>query len=307
MTRERDARSPAVRPVRYGVIPAAGLGTRFLPITRTVPKELIPVVDTPVVELVVSEMTAAGVERVILVVGPGKESIEAYFNPNPRLEARLAADGRQEDLELLKRPERLAQVRSVLQAEAKGNGHAVLQARSLVGNEPFAMLWGDDVMLGEEPALAQLLRARERLGGGSVVGCVRVGKQDISRYGVVAGTEVDERTLRVIGIVEKPAAADAPSDLAAVHGYVLEPEVFEVLASQPPGRGGEVWLTDAVAELARRGAPVWAVELAGRRYDCGDRVGYANAFIDAALGRNDTGPAVRAHLESLGWKAPRAR
>jgi UTP--glucose-1-phosphate uridylyltransferase len=307
MTRERDARSPAVKPVRYGVIPAAGLGTRFLPITRTVPKELIPVVDTPVVELVVSEMTAAGVERVILVVGPGKESIEAYFNPNPRLEARLAADGRQEDLELLKRPERLAQVRSVLQAEAKGNGHAVLQARSLVGNEPFAMLWGDDVMLGEEPALAQLLRARERLGGGSVVGCVRVGKKDISRYGVVAGTEVDERTLRVIGIVEKPAAADAPSDLAAVHGYVLEPEVFEVLANQPPGRGGEVWLTDAVAELARRGAPVWAVELAGRRYDCGDRAGYANAFIDAALGRNDTGPAVRAHLESLGWKAPRAR
>jgi UTP--glucose-1-phosphate uridylyltransferase len=307
MTRERGAPSPAVKPVRYGVIPAAGLGTRFLPITRTVPKELIPVVDTPVVELVVTEMTAAGVERVILVVGPGKESIEAYFNPNPRLEARLAADGRQEDLELLKRPERLAQMRSVLQAEAKGNGHAVLQARSLVGNEPFAMLWGDDVMLGEEPALAQLLRARERLGGGSVVGCIRVGKKDITRYGVVAGTAVDDRTRRVTGIVEKPAAADAPSDLAAVHGYVLEPEVFEVLANQPPGRGGEVWLTDAVAELARRGAPVWAVELTGRRYDCGDKVGYANAFVDAALGRDDTGPAVRAHLESLGWKAPRAR
>jgi UTP--glucose-1-phosphate uridylyltransferase len=283
------------------------MGTRFLPISRAVPKELIPVVDTPVIEIVVTELTASGIERVVLVVGPGKEWIESYFKPNPRIEARLKADMRQEDLDLLKRAERLAQVKSVLQAEPKGNGHAVLQARDLVGNEPFAMLWGDDIMLGEEPAVLQLIKARERLGGGSVIGCVRVDKKDISRYGVVAGTEVEKGTLRVIGVVEKPSAAEAPSDLAAVHGYVLEPEVFEVLANQPPGRGGEVWLSDAVAELARQGAPVWAVELKGQRYDCGDKIGYVNAFVDAALGRNDTGAAVRAHLESLGWKAPRER
>ncbi len=261
MTREGAGHAPAVRPVRYGVIPAGGLGTRFLPISRAVPKELIPIVDTPVIDLVVTEMTASGIERVVLVVGPGKEWIEAYFKPNPRIEARLAADMRREDLELLKRAERLAQVKSVLQAEPNGNGHAVLQARPLVG----------------------------------------------SRYGVVAGTEVDDQTRRVIAIVEKPAPEDAPSDLAAVHGYLLEPEIFDALAKQPPGRGGEVWLTDAVAELARQGAPVWAVELKGRRYDCGDKIGYVNAFVDAALGRNDTGPAVRAHLEALGWKAPRAR
>jgi UTP--glucose-1-phosphate uridylyltransferase len=198
-------------------------------------------------------------------------------------------------------------VRSVLQAEAKGNGHAVLQARALVGNEPFAMLWGDDVMLGEEPALMQLVRARERLGGGNVVGCVRVGLKEISRYGVVAGSAVDDETFRVTGIIEKPAAADAPSNLAAVHGYVLEPGIFEVLAKQPPGRGGEVWLTDAVTALARQGAPVWAVELQGRRYDCGDKIGYVTAFVDGALGRSDTGPAIRGHLEGLGWKAPRER
>ena len=282
MTPESNGYAPAVRPVRYGVIPAGGLGTRFLPISRAVPKELIPVVDTPVIELVVTEMTASGIERVVLVVGPGKEWIEAYFKPNPRLEARLAADMRREDLELLKRAERLAQVKSVLQAEPKGNGHAVLQARPLIGDEPFAMLWGDDIMLGEEPALMQLIKARERLGGGSVLGCIRVGKKDISRYGVVAGTEVDESTRRVIAI-------------------------FDVLAKQRPGRGGEIWLTDAVAELAREGAPVWAVELKGQRYDCGDKIGYVNAFVDAALGRNDTGPAVRAHLEGLGWKAPRGR
>jgi len=293
--------------VKYGVIPAGGLGTRFLPISRAVPKELIPIVDTPVIELVVTEMTASGIERVVLVVGPGKEWVEAYFKPSPRIEARLAADMRKQDLELLKRAERLAQVKSVLQAEPKGNGHAVLQARALVGDEPFAMLWGDDIMLGEEPALTQLIRARDRLGGGSVVGCIRVGKKDISRYGVVAGTEVDQETRRVIAIIEKPTPEEAPSDLAAVHGYVLEPEIFEVLAQQPAGRGGEVWLTDAVAEMARQGAPVWAVELKGQRYDCGDKIGYANAFVDAALARDDTGPEVRAHLESLGWKAPRGR
>lgn len=307
MTRAPGANAPALRPVRYGVIPAGGLGTRFLPISRAVPKELIPIIDTPVIEIVVTEMTSSGIERVVLVVGPGKEWIEAYFKPNPRIEARLAADMRTEDLELLKRAERLAQVKSVLQAEPKGNGHAVLQARALVGDEPFAMLWGDDIMLGEQPALMQLIKARERLGGGSVVGCIRVGKKDISRYGVVAGTEVDADTLRVTSIVEKPTPDGAPSDLAAVHGYVLEPEIFDVLARQPPGRGGEVWLTDAVAELARQGGPVWAVELRGQRYDCGDKIGYVNAFVDAALGRNDTGPAVRAHLEGLGWRGPRAR
>lgn len=307
MTSEGNLQVSGLKPVRYGVIPAGGLGTRFLPISRAVPKELIPVVDTPVIELVVTEMTASGIERVVLVVGPGKEWIEAYFKPNPRIEARLAADMRTEDLELLKRAERLAQVKSVLQEEPKGNGHAVLQARALVGEEPFAMLWGDDIMLGEQPALMQLIKARERLGGGSVIGCIRVGKKDISRYGVVAGTEVDDETLRVISIVEKPAPEDAPSDLAAVHGYVLEPDIFDVLANQPPGRAGEVWLTDAVAELARQGAPVWAVELKGQRYDCGDKIGYVTAFVDAALGRNDTGPAVRAHLEGLGWKAPRGR
>jgi UTP--glucose-1-phosphate uridylyltransferase len=307
MTSEHDTRTPALKPVKYGVIPAAGLGTRFLPISRAVPKELIPVVDTPVIEIVVTEMTESGIERVVLVVGPGKEWIEAYFKPNPRIEARLAADMRTEDLELLKRAERLAQVKSVLQAEPKGNGDAVLRARELVGDQPFAMLWGDDIMLGEQPAVMQLIKARERLGGGSVIGCIRVGKKDISRYGVVAGTEVDDETFRVISIVEKPSPEEAPSDLAAVHGYVLEPDIFDVLAKQPPGRGGEVWLTDAVAELARQGAPVWAVELKGQRYDCGDKIGYVNAFVDAALGRNDTGPAVRAHLEALGWKAPRGR
>ena len=295
---------PSVRPVRYGVVPAGGLGTRFLPITRTVPKELLPIVDTAVIELVVRELAASGIDRVVVVVGPGKEAIESYFRPNPRIEERLVAEHRTAELELLRRPERLAQVRSVLQAEPKGNGHAVLMARPLVGSEPFAMLWGDDIMVGPDPAVAQLLRERERLGGGSVVGCVRVPKRDASRYGMVAGTQVDERTTRVLALIEKPDPEETPSDLAAVHGYVLEPEIFEALASLAPGRGGEIWLTDAIAALARDGAPVWAVELEGERYDTGDKIGYVTALLDAMLGRDDTGPAVREHLKTLGWRQP---
>ncbi len=293
-----------LRPVHYGVVPAGGLGTRFLPISRTVPKELLPLVDTPVIELVVSELASAGVDRVVIVIAPGKESLDAYFRPNERLEHRLAVEFRQQDIDLLTRPEKLANVRVVMQDEAKGNGHAVLQARDLVGDEPFAMLWGDDIVLGDTPGVGQLISARERLGGGSVVGCVRVPREKASAYGVVAGTPVDERTQRVLAIVEKPKPEDAPSDLAAVHGYVLEPEVFEVLERLPPGRNGEIWLTDAVTAMARAGLPVWAVELEGVRYDTGDKLGYVTAFVDAALARSDLGPLLAAHLRGRGWRSP---
>ncbi len=300
----RHAHGAAARPVRYGVVPAGGLGTRFLPITRAVPKELLPIVDTAVIEIVVSELAQSGIDHVVLVVGPGKEAVESYFRPNPRMERRLQAASRAHELELLRRPERLADVRTVLQEEAKGNGHAVLMARQLVGGEPFAMLWGDDIMLGADPGVAQLLRARERLGGGSVVGCIRVPKKDAARYGMVGGTKIDERTTRVLSFVEKPTPEEAPSDLAAVHGYVLEPEVFEVLASLRPGRAGEIWLTDAIAELARQGEPVWAVELEGQRYDTGDKAGYVAAFLDAVLRRDDTAPFANEHLKKLGWRPP---
>jgi UTP--glucose-1-phosphate uridylyltransferase len=269
-----------LKPVRYGVIPAGGLGTRFLPISRTVPKELLPIIDTPVIELVVAEMAAAGITRVVIVNAPGKESLDAYFRPNERLERRLAVEFRKDDIALLKRPERLATVRVVIQEEPHGNGHAVLQARPLVGAEPFAMLWGDDIVVGDTPAIGQLIEARQRLGGGSVVGTIKVAKERASAYGVVAGTPVDERTQRVLAIVEKPKPEDAPS---------------------------EFWLTDAVSELARQGAPVWAVELQGTRYDTGDKLGYVKAFIDEALRRDDVAPQLRAHLKEMGWRAPGER
>ena len=290
-----------MRPVRTAVIPAGGLGIRFLPFSRTVPKELLPLVDTPVLDAVVSECAASGIERVILIAAPGKESLAAYFQPSPRVEARLRADGRADDLAALIRPEHLAKVEVLIQPEPKGNGHAVLVAREAVGNEPFAMLWGDDIVVGPTPALRQMLEARERLGG-TVAGAARVSRAQTSRYGIFAGRP-ERGAFRVEGMVEKPAPAEAPSDLAAVHGYVLEPEIFGILGSLPPGRDGELWLVDAVSALAAT-APVWAVELVGDRYDAGDRAGYVTAFVDRALARDDVGPALRDHLRQRGWRPP---
>ena len=253
----------------------------------------------------VSACAAAGIERVVIVGAPGKGTLEAYFAPSPRVEARLVADGRSEDLERLRRAQQLAEIRFVEQPDAKGNGHAVLVAREAVGNEPFAMLWGDNLVVGASSGVAQLINARDRLGG-SVAAARRVPRELAARYGMFAGKAVDAGTLRVSAVVEKPAPADAPSDLASVHGYVLEPEIFGLLADQPPGRGGEIWLTDAVTRLAVT-QPVWAIVLEGRDYDAGDRAGYVAAFVDHALERDDTGPALRKHLEDAGWRPPAAR
>ena len=288
--------------MRTAVIPAGGLGTRFLPFTRALPKELLPLVDTPVIDHVVSACAAAGIERVVIVGAPGKGTLEAYFAPSPRLEQRLVAEGRTDDLERLRRAQSLAEIRFVEQPEAKGNGHAVLVARETVGDEPFAMLWGDNLVRGPVSGVAQLIAARDRLGG-SVGAARRIPRELAGRYGIFDGTAVDGRTLRVSAIVEKPSPAEAPSDLASVHGYVLEPAIFGILAGQRPGRGGEIWLTDAVTRLAKD-HPVWAIELEGRDYDAGDRAGYVAAFVDLALERPDTGPALRRHLTDAGWRPP---
>ena len=295
-----------IRPVRTAVIPAGGLGTRFLPFTRAIPKELLPLVDTPVIDRVVSDCAAAGIERIVIVGGPGKGALEAYFRPSPRLAERLEAEGRTAELEQLRRPEGLAEIVVVEQHLAKGNGHAVLVAREAVGDEPFAMLWGDDIVVGSASGVAQLIAARKRLGGGSVCAGMRVQREWSGRYGMFSGERVDPRTIRVSGIWEKPEPADAPGDLASVHGYVLDPRIFDVLEDQPPGHGGEIWLSDAVSRLAQHD-PVWAIELEGRRYDAGDRAGYVAAFVDTALERPDTGEALREHLRQAGWKAPGER
>lgn len=277
-------------PVRVAVIPAAGLGTRFLPVSKTVPKEMLPLVDVPIIDLVITEAVAAGCERIVVVSAPGKAPLDAYFKPNPALEERLRVEKRDADLALARRGQTMAEVTVIHQEQPLGNGHAVLCAREAVGDAPFLMIWGDDIVLARVPVAAQLLAARDSAGGGSVAAVMRVPKDQVRRYGVIEGDQVGERTWRVKRIVEKPD--DPATELGAVHAYVLEPEIFDVLASMKPGRGGEIWLSEAVSILAQR-APVHAYEFEGERFDAGDRAGYVKAVIASALERPEIADDVR--------------
>ena len=273
-------------PVRVAVIPAAGLGTRFLPVTKTIPKEMLPIVDTPTIDLVIAEVAAAGVDEVIVVSAPGKEPLDRYFASAPRLEDRLARDGRVVELAQVRRDGSGPRVTVIHQDEPRGNGDAVLRARDLVGDRPFLMIWGDDLATAAVPVARQLVECRERQNGGSVAGVMRVPPEQVSRYGIVEGEPAGERTWRMRRIVEKPEAGQTASDLAQVHGYVLEPGIFAVLEHTAAGRGGEVWLADAVSTLAGSEA-VWAYAFAGERFDTGDRLGYLQAVVSAALERPD--------------------
>ena len=281
-------------PVRVAVIPAAGLGTRFLPVSKTIPKEMLPLVDVPIIDLVISEAVAAGCERIVVVSAPGKAALDGYFRPNEALVERLRAEGRDSDLALARRGETMADITVVHQDQPRGNGHAVLCARDAVGREPFVMIWGDDIVFARVPVAAQLVQARERLGGGSVAAVMRVPKDEVRRYGVIEGEPVAERTWRVRRIVEKPE--HPPTELGAVHAYVLDPEIFDVLGSMAPGKGGEIWLSEAVSQLAQR-APVHAYEFEGERFDAGDRAGYVKAVIAAALERPEIADDVRAWIQ----------
>ncbi|GAC1489390.1 MAG: UTP--glucose-1-phosphate uridylyltransferase GalU [Candidatus Limnocylindrales bacterium] len=279
-------------PVRVAVIPAAGLGTRFLPVTKTIPKEMLPIIDTPTIELVIAEVAAAGVDEVIIVSAPGKDALDRYFAPASLLEARLARDGRTAELALVRRegPDGPGpRITVIHQDEPRGNGDAVLRARDLVDDRPFLMIWGDDIATAAVPVARQLLECRERQGGGSVAGVMRVPEREVSRYGIVEGDPAGERTWRMRRIIEKPPAGSTTSDLAQVHGYVLEPGIFPLLERTAAGHGGEVWLADAVNALAAQDAadPVWAFAFEGERFDTGDRLGYLQAVVSAALDRPD--------------------
>jgi UTP--glucose-1-phosphate uridylyltransferase len=282
--------------VRKAVIPAAGLGTRFLPASKAVPKEMLPIVDKPVIQYIVETAVASGIEEVIIVTASAKRAIEDHFDRFFELEYRLEAAGKQDLLEEARRPAEMARFVMVRQGSPLGNGHAVLLAKEVVGNEPFAMLWGDDVVVGSPPFVAQLVEAHERTGG-SVVGVMAVSPENAVKYGVVEVAErLDDRLVRCSRIVEKPPRDEAPSNLAAVAGYVLTPDVFEYLEETGVGQGGEIWLADGVQRIAEKGN-LYALEFSGRRYDAGNKLEYLQATVDVALEREDLGPAFRAYLE----------
>jgi UTP--glucose-1-phosphate uridylyltransferase len=284
--------------VLTAVIPAAGLGTRLLPATKVLPKELLPLVDTPVIELAVQEAAAAGIRDVLVITSRGKELLADHFDHQPELETQLLARNKFALLDTVRATAHGVRLHYTRQSEPLGLGHAVLQAETHVGPHPFAVMLPDDVMLGRRAVLAQLLDYWEP--GRSVVAVTRVPRSEAGRYGVVSGPDGEAPfAFPVRSIVEKPDPEDAPDPCWAVMGrYVLDGAVFDILSDTHPGAGGEIQLTDALAELAGRGR-LWAVAYEGQRFDMGDKLGYVKALIDYALGRPDMGAQVRGFLRQL--------
>ena len=286
--------------VTKAVIPAAGLGTRFLPATKAMPKEMLPVVDKPAIQYVVEEAVAAGLDDVLFVTGRSKRSLEDHFDRNLELEVALSHKGDLDRLALVNASTELARIHYVRQGDPRGLGHAVLVAEQHVGNEPFAVLLGDDLIDERDQILPAMLKVQEKFGG-SVIALMEVPQDQISLYGCAA-TEVTSMAdvVRITDLVEKPTVSEAPSNLAIIGRYVLDPSVFGVLAKTAPGRGGEIQLTDALRDLAvadpAKGGGVNGVIFRGRRYDTGDKLSYLQAVVRLAADRDDLGPEFRAWL-----------
>lgn len=285
--------------IRKAVIPAAGLGTRFLPATKSTPKEMLPIVDKPAIQYVVEEAVRAGLDDVLMITGRSKRSLDDHFDAVPELEAALEAKGDEYRLAQVRRATDLANVHFVRQGQPKGLGHAVLCARHHVGDEPFAVLLGDDLIDERDRLLTEMIELQGRTGG-SVVALLEVEPAQVEAYGCAAVAPVEghpETHVRVTGLVEKPDPARAPSNLAVIGRYVLHPAVFDVLDRTGPGRAGEIQLTDALATLAdmppEQGGGVHGVIFRGRRYDTGDRLDYLKAVVQIACERPDLGPDLR--------------
>lgn len=275
---------------RKAVIPAAGLGTRFLPATKAVPKELLPIVDTPALEYIVAEAAANAITDVLIVTARGKEAIAEHFDAKPMLEQALAAKGLSVLLERTRRSSTLARMHYVRQSTPAGLGDAVAHAEGFAGAEPFVVMLGDDLIDERDELLSLMIDAQQRLGG-IVLGLVQVVGEEISKYGCVAAGPADALGIVAISdLVEKPALRDAPSDLAIIGRYVLPSEIFDALRATEPGAGGEIQLTDAMRILALDGVPVHGVVFTGRRYDTGDRLDYLKAVVQLACERPDLGP-----------------
>ena len=284
-------------PVRVAVFPAAGLGTRFLPATKAQPKEMLPLVDRPLVQYVVEEARAAGLERIVIVTGRGKNAIEDHFDTSFELERMLQDRGKTDLLEQVQAVSALARVSYVRQKSALGLGHAVLQAKDLVGREPFAVMLGDDIVDAAEPCVGQMIRLYERRGN-PVIALQEVPREQTQQYGIVAGERAEDRVVRITDMVEKPPPERAPSNLAIIGRYLLPPEIFEILEATAPDAGGEIQLTSALKTLLGR-RPIDGYLFEGKRYDAGDKLGFLKATVEFALKRKDLGGAFREYLMTL--------
>ncbi len=285
--------------IRKAVIPAAGKGTRFLPATKSIPKEMLPIIDKPILQYILEECVDSGIEEVILIIGEGKDSIKTHFGSAPILEDFLKEKGKTELLELINQAKEMVKVSYAWQDEAKGLGHAILCAKDLVGDEPFAILLGDNVVVprGCEPSTKQLIDKYYQTNS-SIIGTKTVSKEDVSKYGIITPkTEVTSRLVQMTDMVEKPSMNEAPSQMAALGRYVITPKIFELLENQTPGKGGEIQLTDSIIRLMEH-EDVYAYDFEGDLYDTGDKFGYIKAVIDFALDREEFASDVLEFIKS---------
>lgn len=283
------------RPVRKAVIPAAGLGTRFLPFTKAVPKEMLPVIDRPVIQYIVEEAIEAGMDDILIITSRHKKVMEDHFDRHPELELALEAKGKDDEADELRALSEMANIHFVRQGEAKGLGHAIGMAKHHVGDEPFAVLLGDDIMRSE--VLKGMVSTYEEFGC-SVVGLMEVAKEDISSYGCAAVDGLGQRIVDVRGLVEKPAVADAPSNLAIMGRYLFTPAIFDEIDQTPPGVGGEIQITDAMVSLMEK-EPLKGFTFSEGRFDTGKKIDYLRAVVEFALEREDLGPAFREVLSDI--------
>ena len=283
--------------IKKAIIPAAGLGTRFLPATKAQPKEMLPIVDKPSIQYIVEEAIASGIEDIIIVTGRNKRAIEDHFDKSVELELMLSKTGKDDLLHMVQTVSNLADVHYIRQKEPLGLGHAVLCARKFIGNEPFALLLGDDIIASEPPCLKGMLDLYEQVET-SVIAVQEVPWSEVDKYGIISPAGMEREVEFIRDLVEKPERELAPSNLAVIGRYVIEPEIFAILEHQEPGRGGEIQLTDALRVL-NRDKPMAIFRQTGDRYDTGDKLGYIQATIEFALKREELAPALRSYLQEL--------
>ncbi|MFE6796536.1 UTP--glucose-1-phosphate uridylyltransferase GalU [Paenibacillus chitinolyticus] len=298
--------------IKKAVIPAAGLGTRFLPATKAQPKEMLPIVDKPAIQYIVEEAVRSGIESIIIVTGRNKKSIEDHFDRSVELEQTLSEKGKMKLLKEVQAISEMAKIHFIRQKEPLGLGHAILCAKQFIGSEPFAVLLGDDIMVSDPPALRQMIHLYEETGR-QVIGVKPVPDSEVDKYGIVDSAGGRNRIHRVAGLVEKPSLGSAPSNVAVMGRYILEPTIFPILENIEKGTGGEYQLTDALHEIAKR-EELLALELAGNRYDIGDKLGYLKAVLEIGLKREELAEQLLPYLKNLvyqqeaeAWKLQRER
>ena len=287
--------------IRKAVFPAAGLGTRFLPATKSSPKEMLPLVDKPLIQYSVEEAVACGIELILIITGRDKSAIENHFDISFELEQVLKERGKTEMFELVRKVSELAKISYMRQRQALGLGHAILQAKDFVGDEPFAVILADDVVDAKKPALQQLIEVYEKYDA-PVMSTMQIKGEAISRFGVIDADEVEPNVFKIKSVVEKPKFEDAPSDMAVIGRYIFTPELFGAIEKIQPGAGGEYQVADAMRILLAEGKPFYAVKLDGVRHDAGDKLGFLIATVEFALKRDDLGADFREYLKSLDLK-----